>query len=290
MKQLLNPGKYVVAVSGGVDSVVLLDMLSKQPDLELIVAHLDHGIRENSARDRLFVEQLAKKYALPFEYAEGKLGPKASEQTARQARYDFLESIREKYGADGVVTAHHQDDVLETVILNLIRGTGRKGLSSLKTSDTIQRPLLEFSKQEITDYAQKRNLQWQEDETNTDTTYLRNWIRHKVVPKLSEKQKKDLLSMQQQSRYLNDEIESLLDQFIATGDELNRHVVVMLPHALAKELIAHWLRRNGVADFDSILLEKIVVDAKTFIAGKKTAIKKNAYILYSKKDIILKKS
>src|SRR5690606_5271626 len=104
----IRPGKYVVAVSGGVDSMVLLDLLRQKPKLELIVAHFDHGIRPDSAEDRKLVQRVAKHYDLPFVYAEGKLGPKASEALAREARYAFLRRVQAEQGAEAIITAHHQ--------------------------------------------------------------------------------------------------------------------------------------------------------------------------------------
>lgn len=283
----IDPGKYVIAVSGGVDSIALLNMLSKDKKLELVVAHFDHGIRDDSIDDRKFVQKLAKDYGLPFEYAEGHLGKKASESKARTARYDFLNTVLKKHKAAAIITAHHQDDVLETVVLNLLRGTGRKGLSSLQSKDSIVRPLLDIPKAELKDYALKNKLTWREDSTNKNPDYLRNWVRMYIVPKLSRGQKDHLLTLQKKSSSMNREVDAILDRFIGPNNALNRHAVTMLPHALAKELIAHWLRRNGVVDFDSVMVEKIVIDAKTYVAGKKTSVKKGVYALYSKKDIVL---
>src|SRR5579884_3654782 len=116
MEIQLEPGAYVVAVSGGVDSVVLLDLLTKNHNLKLTVAHFDHGKRKDSASDRHFVQKLAEKHGLSFVYAEGRLGLGASEAAARKARYKFLQQVRESAEARAVVTAHHQDDLLETAI------------------------------------------------------------------------------------------------------------------------------------------------------------------------------
>src|SRR6476469_10942255 len=159
-------GKYVVAVSGGVDSVVLLDLLRLYPGVKVTVAHFDHGIREDSHLDRAYVAELAKRYRLPFVYDKGQLGPDASEAEARRARYDFLSKVQQKTGSDALVTAHHENDVLETAIINLLRGTGRKGLSSLTNGEGIIRPLLDVPKSEIIDYAKRHGLQWREDSTN----------------------------------------------------------------------------------------------------------------------------
>lgn len=289
MKISVKPGTYVVAVSGGVDSVVLLDLLNKQPKLRLIVAHFDHGIREDSAGDAEFVKNLAKASGLTFKLGQGELGSKASEDVARRARYEFLFDVETRHKADAIITAHHQDDVIETIIINLIRGTGRKGLSSLSSRDNVIRPLLNTSKADLITYARANNLTWHEDSTNADTNYLRNWIRHHVTPKLTPTQRAHLLKIQEYSLKNSLELDSLLDRFIGSNNVLDRHMLIMLPHTVAKEVIAHWLRKNGIADFDSKMLEKIAVDAKTYVAGKKTAIKKGAYALYSKTDITLKK-
>ena len=140
MKAELKPGKYVLAVSGGVDSIVLLDLLAKEIERDnLVVAHFDHGIRQGSATNREFVEGLAKNYGLEFFYEEGELGAKASEALARTKRYEFLNKIKKQTESDAIITAHHQDDVLETIIINLLRGTGRKGLSSLKNHPELVR-------------------------------------------------------------------------------------------------------------------------------------------------------
>ena len=113
---------YVVAVSGGVDSVVLLDVFSKIKHHTLVVAHFDHGIRTDSVHDARFVEALAKKHTLTFETLREELGADASEEKARDRRYAFLRSVAKKY--DGrIVTAHHSDDAVETIAINMSRGT-----------------------------------------------------------------------------------------------------------------------------------------------------------------------
>ncbi len=108
-------------------------------------------------------------------------------------RYDFLEEVRRHYNAQAIITAHHQDDVIETALLNLLRGTGRKGLSSLRSSDTIIRPLLAIPKQVIREYAETNTIEWHEDSTNKDDRYLRNFVRHQMVPRLTVSQKEYLL-------------------------------------------------------------------------------------------------
>jgi tRNA(Ile)-lysidine synthetase-like protein len=184
--------KLVVAVSGGVDSVVLLDMLAQTGEHELVVAHFDHGIRPESAADARFVELLAKKYSIPFETTRVELGKKASEDTARRARYDFLRYVAAQHNAK-LTTAHHQGDVVETIAINLVRGTGWRGLAVLN-DPTIYRPLLDYSKNQLYQYAVKNGLEWVEDVTNTTDAYLRNRLR-KRLNLLDETTKTELIRL-----------------------------------------------------------------------------------------------
>lgn len=286
----LPSGRYVVAVSGGVDSVVLLDVLSKQKELNLIVAHFDHGIRKDSREDRKFVEKLAQNYGLVFEYAEGKLGVDTSEARARDARYAFLRTIAHKYKVDAIVTAHHQDDLLETIIINLLRGTGRKGLTSLKETNEIKRPLLAKTKQELIEYATKAKLTWHEDPTNLQTNYLRNWVRHNVITKLSESDRKKLLSLHEDLSKYNPEIDNLLAAYVKNEvNKLSRQDVVMADHALAKELIAGWLRANNLTNYDQKIIERIVVGAKTLQTGKTIPVNSGYSVEVQDKMLLLKR-
>jgi tRNA(Ile)-lysidine synthase len=271
----IAPGAYVVAVSGGVDSVALLDMLVKLPRVQIVVAHVDHGIREDSDQDRKFVEHLANGYHLPFFYSEAHLGAAASEELARKVRYDFLNKINEQTNSKAIITAHHQDDLLETIILNILRGTKRKGITALKNREGILRPLLEIPKIELYDYAKKHNLSWREDSTNLDTKYSRNWIRHKVIPRLSARQRAQLLSEHQNLSLLNKEIDDAIDQTFfenIQNNELSRKKFINLPHEVATEVCAMWLRKNNFTDFDRRTIEKLTVDLKRLQVGKMVTI------------------
>jgi tRNA(Ile)-lysidine synthase len=300
----LEPGTYIVAVSGGVDSMALLDLLAmtgqrvegreqRSKDAgpspltphpwRLIVAHFDHGIREDSDQDRQLVQVTAEKYGLPFVYDEGFLGPKTSEATARVARYKFLQSVAQASAAKAIITAHHQDDMLETAIINMLRGTGRRGLTSLKDLPNLKRPLLKFTKPEIIDYAKKHHLEWREDTTNQDTTYLRNYIRHEIMPNLTPQQKDDLLKHIDKLGELNNEIDSIIDNLVGQQTELDRQWFISLDHKVALDVMANWLRSQAIKDFDSKRLELLVRAAKTYQHGKQIDINK-ANVLQIKKD------
>jgi tRNA(Ile)-lysidine synthase len=268
---LTSPGTYVVAVSGGVDSMALLHALRQNERWELIVAHMDHGIRPDSSEDRRLVEATAKDLDLPFVYQEARLGPGASEATARTARYDFLRRTQRDYNARAIVTAHHQDDVLETAIINLLRGSGRKGLTALDSREDVERPLLAVSKQNLIAYAKNQGLKWREDSTNQNTDYLRNYVRRQLLPRFDAGSRTQFLEIINGARQTNNELDSLLIyelqlQLGASG--LDRDWFTQLPHAVARETMAAWLRDNNLRDFDSKTLERLVVAAKTADTGK----------------------
>lgn len=290
MQSRIRPGKYVVAVSGGVDSMVLLDLLRQKPKLELVVAHFDHGIRPDSAHDRKLVQRIAKSYGLPFVFAEGNLGANAGEALAREARYAFLHKVKEDHGAEAIVTAHHQDDMLETAIMNLLRGTGRRGLSSLKSREGLVRPLLEWTKKDVRDYAEEHDLVWAEDSTNSDERYLRNYIRHNILSRFTAAGRNSLLQHIKQAGKINEEIDRLLDKDLEeqpAKDELSRGWYLQLPYAVATEMMAAWLRRNGVAQFDRHMIERLVVAAKTAAPGKLADVNSKHVVEFTKDRIRL---
>ena len=282
-------GRYVVAVSGGVDSVVLLDMLAGEPELELVVAHFDHGIREDSSEDAKFVASLAKKYNLPFESERTELGLGASEAEAREARYRFLKRVQEKYHAVAIITAHHQDDLLETSIINMLRGTGHRGLHSLKNHEHLMRPLLHLNKVDVYEYAKNNSLKWREDSTNQDTNYLRNKVRLEVVPKSSEQWRQNMLDKISKAAEvggrLDREIDQLVGQNMREGKAIvSRNWFVKLPHAIATEVVVAILRKLKISDIDKQLVERLTIQIKTAKPGKKLDIDKDLYVLMTKRS------
>ena len=225
--------KFVVAVSGGVDSVVLLDMLVKKGEYELVVAHFDHGIRTDSAEDAEFVAKLAKKYELPFEAKREELGPDCSEEKARDRRYEFLRSAAKKHKAT-LVTAHHADDVIETIAINLLRGTGWRGLAVLDSD--VYRPLTDITKAEIIGYAKKHKLQWREDCTNASDDYLRNRVRKQTI-RLDNDIKRQLLALWVTQKDLKKQIDSEVAMLVGSGPEYSRYFFTHLDGTVAVEIL-----------------------------------------------------
>jgi len=293
MQISVQPGRYVVAVSGGVDSMVLLQLLSQQPSLELIVAHFEHGIRPESDQDRLLVQAAAQRLGLPFYYEHGQLGAQASEALAREARYRFLTKIKRQTGAQALITAHHQDDLMETIIINLLRGTGRKGLSSLASTEQIVRPLLAWTKHDVYQQAaelKRRNphFTWSEDSTNEDDQYLRNYVRHHIITQLGEAGRRSLLDHARKAGQTNPLIDALLLRSMDNHRQsavLDRRWFTMLPYDISCEVMAAWLRQNGIRQFDRKLIERLVVTAKVAIPGKVADITAGFLLKTSKTDL-----
>ncbi len=224
--------RYIVAVSGGVDSVVLLDRLVRDGVHELVVAHFDHGIRPESDADARFCRALAAQYGLPFETCREELGETASEATARARRYVFLRRVAEEYGAK-IATAHHRDDLIETMAINLTRGTGWRGIAVFG-DNTIERPLLSEAKAAIYDYALRYNLEWVEDETNQTDAYLRNRLRARLssLPADSRQQLIELYGLQSQLRL---HIDKLVEQLVVSVE--GRAAFRQLDEVVALELL-----------------------------------------------------
>lgn len=193
----LQNATWVVGVSGGADSLALLHALAAQmPPKRLIVAHLNHGWRDEADDDAEFVRQTAVSLHIPVHIQKLDSTTPATEEAGRNARYRFFADIARQHGATIVAVAHNADDQAETVLMRLLRGTGTAGLRGMQPiaplpidgadDITLVRPLLRTSRADIEAYCQQHNLHPRQDESNTDTAYLRNRIRHDLLPLLAE--------------------------------------------------------------------------------------------------------
>lgn len=195
-QHLFPTGQQVLlAVSGGIDSVVLAHLMHSA-GYPFAIAHCNFHLRPSDCdRDEAFVRQLASHYAVPIHVAQFDTAAYASahhqsiEQAARQLRYDYFEQLRQQHSYAAILTAHHRDDSTETFFLNLLRGTGLAGLHGiLPIQGHIIRPLLPFGRSDIEAYAVQHNLSHVEDSTNASLDYLRNQVRHLLIPLLRELQ------------------------------------------------------------------------------------------------------
>lgn len=341
---------YVIAVSGGVDSMVLLDALvhDRLTELthyplstthsQLTIAHFDHGIREESAGDEQFVRKMAEQYGIRYESARVELGANASEEEARKARYKFLRQCCNKYHAQ-LVTAHHQDDVTETMIINLIRGTGWRGLAPMEQfsifnfqfsnnsqvlsnqntkqvsvipeksgiqssylsganhipgSQPVWRPFISVSKQEILAYAKKYKVQWREDSTNTDTNYLRNYVRLQLIPAMKQKDPmavQKFLKTYQNTTELKKEIATELQKYLIKYQLSNinyivpRYDCIMLPSAAALEILYQLITTLDPNWHPSLAqLQRTLHFIKTAYVGKSMDITKRVRVVCTMRE------
>lgn len=225
--------KCIVAVSGGVDSMVLLDMMVRSGKHDIIVAHFDHGIRPDSHLDAQLVKEAAQKYVLPFEMLREELGSRASEALARERRYAFLQDLANKHNAV-IVTAHHLDDLVETIAINVYRGTGWRGVAVLDAGHI--RPLIDMEKADLIAYARRHKISWREDSTNQSDTYLRNRIRQKTK-EISLDTKRQLRSLHARQKELKKHIEREVRQLIGDGPRYSRYLLTHMQEAAAIECL-----------------------------------------------------
>lgn len=195
---LIPPGSSIlIAFSGGIDSVVLTHALLQLKSFlklkSIAVAHFNHMLRKNSLQDEEFAKDFAVKNGIEIFIGREKVGEIAKksgrnvEETARDLRYSFLRSLKSEKGYDLIATGHHLSDLVETVLLWLIRGAGFEGLLGFEPKEgDVVRPLYRVTRQEIENYAKAYKLQWIEDPTNRDLRFYRNRLRHEVIPILRE--------------------------------------------------------------------------------------------------------
>lgn len=224
----ISSKKLLIACSGGLDSVVLSYLMHQLP-YDIGLAHCNFSLRgQESDEDATFVSQLATTLKVPFfsktfktkEYAlENGV---STQMAARDLRYAWFEELRLTEGYDYVLTAHHADDDLETFFINLSRGTGLRGLTGIpNTNENIVRPLLAFSRADIFDYAKSEKQFWREDSSNASLDYLRNRLRHTVIPEYKTISKRTLQNFSKTQQHLR-ETEALVEDYMV----LIRNLVV----------------------------------------------------------------
>lgn len=259
---LSGPGTALVAVSGGADSVALLDLLAgvaTERRLRLIVAHVDHGIQDGSSDVALQVGALARRLDLACEIGRLELGNGTTETAARRARYLWLEATRQRHGARWLVTAHHQDDQVETVLLRALRGSALAGLAGIasRSRHGVIRPLLVFTHAELVDHVRARGLAYHEDPANADPRHLRSWLRRDLLPllegRLGNQLRGDLLRLGKAAGSDRRAWDAALNRLPgldlrcdATGFDVARATLAGYDDALAAAVIRASARRAGL--------------------------------------------
>ena len=288
--------KYIVAVSGGLDSVTLLNLLVSNklkgiklsdPEGQLIVVHVNHGIRLDSDKTEQFVKKLAEGYNLKFIVKKLKLKG-SGESESRAERYRVLTEAQKEVGAEAIITAHNLNDKLETAIINYIRGTGWRGYCSLTSTKDIIRPILNLSRAEISRIAAQQNLTWHEDSTNSDEGYLRNYIRKSVIPRFNQQELKDLNILINQFEQLKLSVDQIFDELLEKekeGYSFKRSQITSLgfDEKLLSELLIYILPRLK-ATYDRKVIEALTGFCLSSASGKKFLQAGNNAVIWCQRE------
>jgi len=279
-------GRYLVGVSGGRDSVALLHSLITLGYKKLIVCHLDHQLRGRSSNaDARVVEKLAATYCVGFELAAVNVRALAKkkkisiETAAREARYSFFGKAAAHRESHTIFLAHHADDLVETFLINLVRGTGSAGLAAMRgvsirrvgnTELTIVRPLLRVWRKEIDNYVRENRLRFREDASNKNLNPIRNRIRHRIIPFLERVLGRNIRPTIWRAAAIAGEEEDWINNQVpdSTDVELSAAKLRALPIALQRRAILKWLRTQNIANVGFEVIEGVrsLVDPATRVA------------------------
>ncbi|MGA7178713.1 MAG: tRNA lysidine(34) synthetase TilS [Thiobacillaceae bacterium] len=257
-RHLIPGARLRLGLSGGLDSIVLLHVLAQlRPDYKLSALHVHHGLSTQADAWVQFCEQACSHLQVPLKVVRVKIArktPEGIEAAARTARYGALMSP----GVDAVITAHHADDQAETVLFQVLRGGGPRALAAmpearqLATDLLLVRPLLTCARAELESYARLHGLLWVEDESNTDPRYARNALRHEVMPAIARfipDYRERLIGSAQrmaEAADLLDELAALDGAEAGLPSSLDGKTLEALPEVRARNLLAYYLRLNGV--------------------------------------------
>ena len=264
--------RYLIGVSGGRDSVALLNLLVDFGYRKLVVCHLNHQLRGgDSGRDARFVEKIARELGLDCEIgstdvsALAKRSKMSIETAARFARFGFFVEAARRRRCPRIFLAHHADDLVETALLNLFRGASPGGMAAMrkvsihrigKTKLTILRPLLGVWRSEINSYVQEHALEFREDKTNATLRASRNKIRHRILSDIEKQFGRDVRKAIWRAAQIWSEEEALLDSMVSVPQRQQLDVASLrkLPVALQRRTILKWLRERKIADvgFDAV--------------------------------------
>lgn len=260
-KSLLDPNKtYLLGCSGGLDSMALSHLLIDS-SIPFEIAHVNFQLRgKESDEDEIFVSNWSKKQGKVFHLLRSDASQLAQQKqisiqmAAREIRYSFFEKLCKERYLEGIVVAHHEDDQLETIFLNLIRGTGLEGLSGMADRrGNLIRPLLPFSREKLSSWVKKESIAWREDSSNQKEDYLRNYLRHSVLPVLfasKEEAKSNLLNSLERIKDTGKAFGSLFEDWknrniCEEGGYQTLNFEHFIKTSGANSLLFYWLRKFG---------------------------------------------
>ena len=267
--------RYLIGVSGGRDSAVLLHWLVDLGYKNLVVCHLNHQVRgRSSAADARFVEKLAAKHDLDFELGTADVRALAAKQkmsieaAAREARYLFFARTAKRKRCWTIFLAHHADDLVETFLINLFRGAGAAGLGGMRDVSerriddvdlTIVRPLLGIWRDEIDKYVRHHRLKFREDASNKNLAPLRNRIRRRIIPYLEKTIGRNIRRSIRRAATITAEEEEWIDAQLPDSGDVDLAVKKLraLPIALQRRAILNWLRSQEVTEISFDIIEHV---------------------------------
>ncbi|MDQ3313057.1 MAG: tRNA lysidine(34) synthetase TilS [Verrucomicrobiota bacterium] len=267
--------RYLVGVSGGRDSVTLLHWLQAQRYLRLIVCHFDHRLRARAGRaDARFVERIAARAGLPFEGESEDIKARAAqsncsiETAARAARYEFFAKVSRRRRCCTIFLGHHADDLVETFLFNLLRGSGSEGQRGMRAISvqkidgaqlTVVRPLLAVWREQIDDYIQAHGLRFREDASNSSLQPMRNRVRHRIIPLIEKEFGRSIRKSLWRAAEIAAEEHAVLNDLMVAQLQQKKNLPVLtlkkLPVALQRRALRRWLREHAVADVSFELIE-----------------------------------
>ena len=313
LKDLIKDGdKIVLGVSGGPDSMCMLDMMrelkeEKNIDFKIYVAHINHMIRKEAIEDEKYVQDYCKKYNIEFYVKRADVQKIANdkkigtEEAGRKVRYAFFEEVLQKTGSNKIAIAHNKNDKIETIIMHLLRGSGLSGLKGIEPirDNKYIRPLLECEREEIEQYCEKKNLHPRIDKTNFENEYTRNKIRNIVIPYIKEefnpniiqtlsrlsevaKDESNYVELQTQKAYNKLLIEKTDKQIVLNLKKFNQE-----ENVIQKRLVLKSIKDlNGSTDrIEKIHIEDIVKLCNNNVGNKYLTPNKNLKVLVKDKKI-----
>ena len=297
---LFKDKKLLIAISGGLDSVVLYHLLSTL-NFDISLAHCNFNLRgKESNLDEEFVNLLSQKssnqiFIKKFDTKKYSKKNKLSTQiAARELRYHWFQELAEKHNFDYILTAHHADDNLETFLINLTRGTGLEGFTGIpEINGNIVRPLLPFSREEILKYAKENNIEWREDASNASTKYIRNKIRHQVIPILKEINPslletfaKTSENLQESKQILEDRINEVLPEIIETKDAITKINIDKIKQlSNPKAYLYQLLKNHSFTEWNDVYDLLSAQSGKQIFSKTHRLLKNRDFLLLTRKEV-----
>ena len=311
--KLIESGdKIVIAVSGGPDSMCLLDVLRKLKEklkIEIVVAHVNHSIREEADSETLYIKDYCKKHDIEIYIKKenvielAKIDKIGLEEEGRKVRYKFFDEVLEKANANKIAIAHNMNDKAETVLMNIIRGSGSLGLKGIepKRDEKYIRPLIEIQRDEIEEYCEKNKLDPKHDKSNDDNTYTRNRVRNVLIPFLKENFNPNIINginklsiiMTEEQNYLEKIVNNIYNDVII--EEKTKAIVLDLKKFneedvyIRKRLLFLAINKlfNNTKNIEKIHIDDIIKLCKRNIGNKYLTPNKNTKVYINKGKIFI---